>query len=273
MAYDEGGHFSPSLMLHRFNQTVYWPTIGANTCDYYVGCLKCAKFGPGKTQGSVPADNCAYAILHYIIVANFVGPFSASLKGNRYFFLMVNYFSRYAWAEATPDTLTSVTKKVIKGWRYRVGTILLYFYLDPGSSFISHELKAFMQRIGLEIINCPSGLHKSVRMVEIHCKISQNVLPKLTAPLAKPAKNAGTLNKEWDLALPKALAIMISRYMTKVGYSPFKILYRTLHMGVLELTYPNHETLPLKSALAEGTFELLTEDKLGEFRLEHALRI
>ncbi|KAH8159806.1 hypothetical protein CIB48_g8440 [Xylaria polymorpha] len=52
-------------------------------------------------------------------------------------------------------------------------------------------------------------------MVEIHCKISQNVLPKLTAPLAKPAKNAGTLNKEWDLALPKALAIMISRYMTK----------------------------------------------------------
>ena len=79
---DKGGHFGPVITLGRLNQSVYWPCMAQDTIDYYLGCIRCAKYNAAKPKSpNLPVTICAP---FQIIVVDFVGPFPATITGRKY---------------------------------------------------------------------------------------------------------------------------------------------------------------------------------------------
>lgn len=175
--HNEGGHFSPAIMLERLNRSVYWPAMASDTRKYYMGCLQCAKNGATKPKApSLPTT------IHkplQIIVADFVGPFFKSEEGNEHILNLVDYFSRFCWCLTAKSTGATEVIENLKLW---VNTVPVSFYSDPGSGFISRRLHDFLQTQGIGWVNAPSGSHKSVGLVKVHNKILQQILTKLSNP-------------------------------------------------------------------------------------------
>jgi hypothetical protein len=132
-AHDCHGHFADALTLKQLVGNFYWPSRAKDTPIFCRSCQNCQYYGPKKpSQIQKP-------ILHLqpldMIGIDYLGPFNPACEGtnNRYVILVVDYFSRFAWARAVEcnDGATAVRfllEEIVKvfGWPASV-------YSDNGS--------------------------------------------------------------------------------------------------------------------------------------------
>lgn len=279
LAHDEGGHFSPAITLKKLNQTVYWPCMGQDTQDYFLGCLRCAKYNPAKPKS--PDLSVTICEPFQIAVLDFVGPFPISMRGNRYILCIVDMFSRYGWAYPTKDCDTDAAFERTKEWKNQIGTTPLAVYADPGSAFISDSFNKSLEEIGIEVLNAPSTSHKSVGLVEIFNRVVQNVLNKLEPDvnLQQSSENLeGSLESDerprrWDEKIPHVVRNVNARHMEHIGFSPFEILHGHLPRGAFESEYPPEGQENLRSAMSQGTYIVPADPEWHEYVVKHVARI
>jgi hypothetical protein len=139
-AHDCHGHFADAITLKQLVGKFYWPTRAKDTPVFCRSCQNCQYFGPKKpSQLQKP-------ILHLqpldMIGIDYLGPFNPVCAGtnSKYVVLVVDYFSRFAWARAVEhnDGETAaqfLLEEVVKvfGWPSAV-------YSDNGVSLCARKV-------------------------------------------------------------------------------------------------------------------------------------
>lgn len=266
-AHDMNGHFSTSITLNRLNQSVFWPMMSKDTGSYILGCLQCARFNPARPKApDLPKTICEPL---QIVVTDYVGPLVTSGNGNQYILCIVDSFSSYGWAYATKDTKSATTLQCFRKWMEECGTQPLAVYSDPGSAFIGNEFCQGVMSMDIYSLNSPATSHKSVGLVEVFNRISQTVLSKSVAT-ERPDDPPST---SWDIELPKIMRMMNSRFMEKLGMSPFQLTHGYPSRGSFELKFPTSREFTLLQALKDGTYVFPEGEHKLQLQIIHAGRI
>jgi hypothetical protein len=109
------GHLGVWRTLANINEYCYYPGMRKIVADYICRCLDCEKFKP-------PAENTK-ALLQPIIThapwemieIDFIGPLPETKNSNRYILSVIDHFSKFAVAYATPrQTATAVTDSLTR---------------------------------------------------------------------------------------------------------------------------------------------------------------
>jgi hypothetical protein len=152
-AHDCHGHFADAITLKQLIGKFYWPTRAKDTPVFCRTCQACQYFGPRKpSQIQKP-------ILHLqpfdMLGIDFLGPFNPVCDGtkSKYVILVVDYFSRYAWARAVEANdgeaaVKFLMEEVVKvfGWPSAV-------YSDNGSHFVQGEFAALLKANGVRNVD------------------------------------------------------------------------------------------------------------------------
>ncbi len=139
---------------------------------------------------------------------NFIGPFKRILRGNRYIFYTIDYFSRYLQADVTVDANCSNVINYLKGQFSRF-PLLIVIYCDRGHYFNNFEMKIFLDLTGVLLVFSPSGASKSTDMIERGNWILKEILTRGL--------------EEWDNNLTKNIYTVNGRIIQHLRYSPNEI--------------------------------------------------
>jgi hypothetical protein len=170
-AHDCHGHFAEALTLKQLVGKFYWPSRAKDTPIFCRSCQNCQYYGPKKpSQIQKP-------ILHLqpldMIGIDYLGPFNPVCEGtnNRYVILVVDYFSRFAWARAVEcnDGETAVRfllEEIVKvfGWPASV-------YSDNGPHFVQGVLPQVLAANGVRHFPAPKSHPSSVGLIEKYVQL------------------------------------------------------------------------------------------------------
>jgi hypothetical protein len=181
-AHDFNGHFADAITLKQLVGKFYWPTRAEDTPVFCRSCQNCQSFGPKKlSQQQKP-------ILHLqpldMIGIDYLGPFNPVCAGtkSKYDILLVDYFSRFAWARAVEhnDGETAaqfLLEEVVKvfGWPSAM-------YSDNGSHFVQGKLPALLKENGIRHFRAPKSHPSSVGLIEKYVQLILYGLRRNTRP-------------------------------------------------------------------------------------------
>jgi hypothetical protein len=217
-AHDCHGHFAEALTLKQLVGKFYWPSRAKDTPIFCRSCQNCQYYGPKKpSQIQKP-------ILHLqpldMIGIDYLGPFNPVCEGtnNRYVILVVDYFSRFAWARAVEcnDGATAVRfllEEIVKvfGWPASV-------YSDNGSHFVQGEFPALLKKNGIRHFPAPKSHPSSVGLIEKYVQLILYGMRRHTL-LVDRGKYL------WDRYLPLVVNSINDRVLKVHGYSPSQLLF------------------------------------------------
>jgi transposase InsO family protein len=217
-AHDCHGHFADAITLKRLMGKFYWPTRAKDTPVFCRSCANCQYFGPRRpSQLQKP-------ILHLqpldMVGIDYLGPFNPVSAGtnSKYVILVVDYFSRFAWARAVEhnDGETAaqfLLEEVVKtfGWPSAV-------YSDNGSHFVQGKLPALFKEHGVRHFPAPKSHPSSVGLIEKYVQLILYSLRRYTL-LVDGGKYL------WDRYLPLIVNNINDRVLKVHGYSPSQLLF------------------------------------------------
>ncbi|KAK6585464.1 hypothetical protein PZA11_002191 [Diplocarpon coronariae] len=209
-AHDNGGHFWAAITIRKMIE-VYWPSMAKDTRDYILGCLRCAQHGTARRTQTL--TKVTVSSVMELLGADWIGPFPDFNRPDkiRWILLVIDYFSRYAWAKAF-DTNDSTAVISFLSDIFGVYGVPVGVYTDPGPHF-GAEVVNWAKEQGVVWTTSPSGAKKATGMIEKAVDVFQRVLKK-TCP-------APQLWPEW---INRALYEFNNRYIAHLGYSPFEIM-------------------------------------------------
>ena len=136
-------HFAGWMIVRMLQGRYYWPTRVKDAMRYSTDCDACPRFGPLKLILNLqPMEMLGMDFLGPIKPAGVGGnqPINpAGVEGNRYILIIVDYYSRFLFAEATPTadgiTVVRTLRKIAKifGWPLAV-------YCDNASYFVKGQV-------------------------------------------------------------------------------------------------------------------------------------
>jgi transposase InsO family protein len=216
-AHDCHGHFADAITLKQLVGKFYWPTRAKDTPVFCRSCQNCQYFGPKKpSQVQKP-------IMHLqpldMIGIDFLGPFNPVCHGtnSKYVILIVDYFSRFAWAKAVEgndgETAVQFLLEVVKilGWPSAV-------YSDNGSHFVQGRFPALLKEHGVRHFPAPKSHPSSVGLIEKYVQLILYGLRRHTL-LVDSGKYL------WDRYLPLVVNSINDRVLKVHGYSPSQLLF------------------------------------------------
>jgi hypothetical protein len=257
-----GTHQSAPKMKWLLRRTcLYWSTMIADCFRYYKGCEECQKHGDVQL---VPA-----ALMHSTIKPwafrgwglDFIGKIHHSLsKGHCFVIVATDYFTK--WTEAIPlknmthrEVIEFITGHII----HRFG-ILQTLTTDQGTSFISKEVREFVDSYGIKLLNSSPYYAQANGQAESSNKILVKLIKK------KIEDNP----RRWHEVLSEALwAHHISRHgATKV--TPFELVYGQEAVLPVEVTLGAYRLAKQNNLDVESYYALMMDniDEVTDKRME-----
>ncbi|CAJ2651875.1 unnamed protein product [Trifolium pratense] len=179
--------------------------------DYIQGCLMCAKFGTALRSKSRARATVSEPM--ELLGLDSVGPFPEFPGVSKKWILVaVDYFSRYAWAEATDRNDSETVIKFLKERIFEKFGVPVGFYVDPGPH-LGRKTRKFAESYGTIWCNSPVAAKRAVGMVEKTIDILQRVMKKT---IGNP--------REWSNNIEKATLVINKREIPHPMYSPSQIL-------------------------------------------------
>ena len=219
--HDSHGHFAKDMILRMLRGRYYWPTRIRDVALYCKSCDACQRFGPLcpsrrslKTIPNVqPMD---------MLGIDFVGPISphAINTGSRYILIVVDYFSRYLFAEATSKTDGETVTKVVRQIAQKMGWPLA-IYSDNASYFVKGQFPTELEKRKVLLFSAPITHPSSVGLAEKYVHLTMTALRTILQggggePL--PLEN-------WEKVLPAAVFAINNRIVRTHGFSPAQLLF------------------------------------------------
>ena len=212
--HDCHGHFAAGILSCTLIGRYYWPSRGK---DVYVHCATCPScqlivpLKPSVTQLAIvhlqPLDMMGF---------DFVGRFPDTPRGNKYIVIGVDYFTRFLFAQAVPDSqgISAVVllMRIVKmlGWPRTV-------YTDNGAHFVQGEFAKTLQRFHVVHLPASKSHPQSVGLAERYVRLLVDGL-KVTVIASKAAPT------DWDLYVDSVVHSINTRILRVHGFSPAELL-------------------------------------------------
>nr|GEU53135.1 reverse transcriptase domain-containing protein [Tanacetum cinerariifolium] len=117
-----GGHHGANLTAKKvFDAGFFWPTIYRDAHAMIKSCNTCQRQGKFSQRDEMPQNAIQVCKIFDVWGIDFMGPFPSS-RGNKYIFVVVDYFSKWVEANALPTNDARVVVKFLKSLFTRFGT-------------------------------------------------------------------------------------------------------------------------------------------------------
>ena len=203
------GHLGHNKVIEAIKDRFYWPCQRKDIRNWCESCTECATRNrlTKKFVSELTTDTPSYSMER--IAIDIVGPLERSNKGNRYIFVVQDYFTKWAEAFAIKNQEAStIGRKLVKNVFVRFG-IPKIIHTDQGANF---ESKLFHDICSLMDIKktrtCPYN-PKSDGMVE---RLNRTIIDMLS-------KCANT-HSNWDELLPLVMMAYRSATHSATKYTP-----------------------------------------------------
>ena len=221
--HDNHGHFSIGIMSRNLVGRYYWPGRFSDVAKWCLSCDSCQRMGPLRNSTQVkpimslqPFD---------LMGMDFLGPISpASKSGAKYILLMVDYFSRYLFAQA----VERATGAVVVDFLRRVSNVFgwpLAFYVDNGSHFVKGELPKLLKEVGTHLFTAPVSNPRSIGLTERYVQlVLAGLRVRVAAVASNPTSEVGM--DKWEEHLDHVVQAINTRVLKVHGYTPSQLLFR-----------------------------------------------
>eukprot|EP00794_Sanderia_malayensis_P013568 gene13568-14969_t len=213
-AHEQVGHMGVAKTFDFIQRRFYWPGFFKSVENFCACCEICAKNKtvPRPRWPLKPID--VVPIPFYMIGVNLIGPLKTTRSGNKYILSVIDYYTKYAEAEALPnqeaETIVRALEEIFA--RHGMPSVLL---TDQGRNFESHLMKSACQLFGIEKRRT-TAYHPQTDGL---CERFNGVLKALLRMKVNSDKN------DWDEQLPHALLAYQVSKQSSTGVTPFEMLY------------------------------------------------
>jgi len=263
--HDCHGHFAAGVLLRTLIGRYYWPTRAKDVNLYCSTCPSCQMVGPLKPSVS------QMAIVHLqpldMMGFDFVGRFPETPRGNRYIIIGVDYFTRFLFGKAVPDSqgksAVSLLMEVVKqfGWPRTV-------YTDNGAHFVSGEFAKVLRMLSVVHLPAPKSHPQSVGLAERYVKLLVDGL-KVTI-MGKKLQQ-----EDWDLVVDSVVNAINTRVLSVHGFSPAELLlgYNPRSAGGEGSPDTERAVAAISAGKSQGADMWQKEEGLAERQLERLVRL
>jgi len=263
--HDCHGHFAAGILSRTLIGRYYSPTRGKDVHVHCATCPSCQLIGPLKPSVT------QMAIVHLqpldMLGFDFVGRFPDTPRGNKYIVIGVDYFTRFLFAQAVPDSqgksAVSLLMRVVKqfGWPRAV-------YTDNGTHFVQGEFAKTLQNFHVIHFPAPKSHPQSVGLAERYVRLLVDGL-KVTVMASKAETT------DWDLYIDSVVHSINTRILSVHNFSPAELLlgYNPNRIG-WDTSPGTERAVPiLMSAVAENLAIWEGDELLANQQLERLTRI
>jgi len=145
-----------------------------------------------------------------------LGPISPASDGHKYILIVVDYFTRYAWAQAFPAINGSVVSGMIAGILRTFG-LAWSVYTDNATYFVQGVFPDFLTIRGVQQFPAPKTHPSSVGLLERYAQLIFYGIRKLVV--------SGGEILRWSKYLDQVVHSMNTRDVRVHGFTPAKLLF------------------------------------------------
>jgi hypothetical protein len=203
-AHVTGGHMAAQKTLIRVNRTCYFPGMKRIVAEFILRCRPCqAKSNKANPQQMGTLASVQAGFPFQGISIDFVGPLSASSKGNKYILTVKDCFTR--WIEAFPIVAATALATV---------DIPEIIHSDRGNQFTSNLFHSVAQEYGIQVTTTPAYNPKSNPVERVHRDLG-TMLRALSYDT----------HQDWEDLLPQALFAIRTAVSKSIGLAPYQLLF------------------------------------------------
>ena len=217
------GHLGVRKTIGKIKQRFYWPHLSAEVKLHIRTCTICSTSKSAYKSYRAALANFRVGAPMDRIAIDVMGPISMSSSGNKYVFVIADYFTRWVEAFAIPDQKAeTVAKKLVLEFVCRFGAPL-ELHSDQGRNFESNLFKEVCRL--LEVTK--------TRTTPFHPS-SNGVVERFNRTLAGMIRcYLEDGSDEWDLYLPILTAAYRGTVHPSTGFTPnYLMLGREVSMPV-----------------------------------------
>ena len=211
--HDNHGNCGSKLLLARLLEKFYWPTCAKDAAYYARTCKECQLFGP--LRPSVGIKPIVHLQPMDMLGMDFIGPIEPmSNSGNRSIGILVNYFTRYMFAQTVPHATREAARNLLEtvvdllGWRLSV-------YTDNGPQFTGKGFHGLLEERRVRHFPAPKSHLQSVHLAERYVQLLMSILKKEMQRANKVT---------WDQHIPGALRTLDTRALRVHGFTPAELV-------------------------------------------------
>ncbi len=224
------GHRASETTLISLRERYFWFNMPTDVAQYCSTCDKCQMFNYANKHNVAPMKSIQLASRPMqLLGADFMGPFKVSRSGNMYVMLVIDHWTKYAFAVALPSMSAEVTAQVLLN--QVVGPFGMFEYLltDQGPNFESNLIKHLCKLMGVDKLHtttyhppCNGGTERT----------NKTVKPNL-------AKYVNDEHSNWDEYLALAINSYNSAFHSTIGMSPFEALFARPPVSAVDVILAN----------------------------------
>ncbi len=217
------GHLGKLKTLLRLLETVYWPSIRADTWNHCKNCHTCQRFKPSQKKPSGLLQSTPIVDPGYMLGVDLMGPFPKSVKQNEYLFVVVDYCSK--WVELFPLRAAKaphIAKILIEEILTRWGTPA-YLVSDRGAQFTSHLISLICKQWGI-VQKLTTAYHPQTNLTE---RVNRNLKTMIASYVEEH-------HRHWDKWVAEFRFAINSAWHESTGFTPAEVALGRKLKGTLE---------------------------------------
>lgn len=268
--HDSHGHFSVGVMSRNILGRYYWPGRLQDIARWCVSSDSCQRMGPLRSSTQIKPIMSLQPL--DLLGMDFLGPINpASRNGSKYILLVVDYFSRYLFAQATERS----TGAAVVGFLRQISNIFgwpLALYVDNGSHFVKGELPKLLQETGTLLFTAPISNPRSVGLSERYVQMVLAGLRVRVAANSINPTNDVTAMEKWEDHLEYVVQAINTRILRIHGFTPSQLLFgfNARFHPLDQMVVEELRTTRLKSQIEEGGGMPISLNDVQEFDLRLA---
>lgn len=229
------GHLGVRRTLKKIRQRYFWPKMFAEITHYVQSCPDCQTRNTPSTKPAGELQPLAPTLYPFQQVGmDFVGPLTESQDGNKYIVVMVDYYTKWVEAVATPEaTAACAARAFMESMVLRHGAPERVI-TDRGSHFTAEMMEELFQLTNTNHARS-TAYHPQTNG---QCERFNRTLAVMIS------KYVSAHHRDWDQFLQYVIFAYNSSVHETTGYSPFYLLHG------------KEPTLPIDATLGLGQHEL-----------------
>lgn len=215
-AHEDHGHHAAALTLDFLMGRAYWPTRVKDVHTWVQNCHSC------QARSKRPIKTSVQAIQHFaplsMLGMDWIGPISppCSITGAVYILLVMDYFSRFAWAKAY---IQHTAVEVIDMYENHITPVFgwpIGVYSDNGSHFVNGDVNNMFTHHGVSHFTGPISHPSSTGLLE---RGVQEMMTFISKKCIDRRAHSG-----WSLMVREGVLEMNTKGVRIHGYSPSQLM-------------------------------------------------
>jgi len=221
------GHEGVAKTLARIKECYYWPGLKTDVEKAVKTCLRCQCYRPSpipKGTSTIPTQ-----VFRPFVRVGFdiVGPLTSTPNGNKFIFVLVDYFTKWVEAKATKTIEAKDVIQFLKDIFSRHG-LPEVIITDNGRQFISDITKTMVDLYG-----------SWIRFISPRHPEANGQVENTNRELEKILRHLSEKQEKWDELLPSALWALRTSKSSVTGFSSFELLYGRRDLWPLSVLLPD----------------------------------